>query len=52
VTELAPPAGPKPIMIEDVYRLIGALYLEIETLRRQNAYLTEQLAAVKDSAPA
>jgi hypothetical protein len=34
--------------MEDIYRLIGALHLEIEVLRRQNAQLTEQLAAMKE----
>jgi hypothetical protein len=46
----APPAaatntGPKPLVMEDIYRLIGALHLEIEVLRRQNAELRERLAA-------
>jgi hypothetical protein len=46
----APPSastntGPKPLVMEDIYRLIGALHLEIEVLRRQNAELREQLAA-------
>jgi hypothetical protein len=36
--------GPKPLVMEDIYRLIGALHLEIEVLRRQNAELREQLA--------
>jgi hypothetical protein len=44
-----PPAptntGPKPVTMEDIYRLIGALHLEIEVLRRQNAALREHLAA-------
>jgi hypothetical protein len=37
--------GPRPVTMEDVYKLIGALYLEIEVLRRQNQHLGEQLAA-------
>lgn len=37
--------GPKPVTMEDVYKLVGALYLEIEVLRRQNQHLREQLAA-------
>jgi hypothetical protein len=37
--------GPKPLVMEDIYKLIGALHLEIEVLRRQNAHLREQLAA-------
>jgi hypothetical protein len=46
----APPSaasntGPKPVTMEDIYRLIGALHLEIEVLRRQNAELREQIAA-------
>jgi hypothetical protein len=40
--------GPKPLVMEDIYKLIGALHLEIEVLRRQNAQLTEQLAALKE----
>jgi hypothetical protein len=48
----APPSaatntGPKPVTMEDIYKLIGALHLEIEVLRRQNAQLTEQLAATQ-----
>jgi hypothetical protein len=44
----APPSaptntGPKPLTMEDIYKLIGALHLEIEVLRRQNASLREQL---------
>jgi hypothetical protein len=46
----APPSastntGPRPLTMDDVYKLIGALHLEIEVLRRQNAHLQEQLAA-------
>lgn len=37
--------GPKPVTMDDIYKLIGALHLEIEMLRRQNAHLREQLAA-------
>jgi hypothetical protein len=37
--------GPRPIVMDDIYKLIGALHLEIEILRRQNAHLREQLAA-------
>jgi hypothetical protein len=37
--------GPKPITMEDIYKLIGALHLEIEVLRRQNADLQAQLVA-------
>jgi hypothetical protein len=37
--------GPKPLTMEDIYKLIGALHLEIEVLRRQNAELREQLVA-------
>jgi hypothetical protein len=37
--------GPKPLVMEDIYKLIGALHLEIEVLRRQNAELREQLTA-------
>jgi hypothetical protein len=37
--------GPKPLLMDDIYKLIGALHLEIEVLRRQNAHLQEQLAA-------
>ena len=40
--------GPKPLLMEDIYKLIGALHLEIEVLRRQNAQLAEQLAALKE----
>jgi hypothetical protein len=45
----APPSapantGPKPLVMSDIYQLIGALHLEIEVLRRQNAELREQLA--------
>jgi hypothetical protein len=36
--------GPKPLVMEDIYKLIGALHLEIEVLRRQNADLRAQLA--------
>lgn len=42
MTEAAPPVvtneGPRPVLIEDIYRVLGAMYLEIETLRRQVAY--------------
>jgi hypothetical protein len=45
----APPSattntGPRPVVMDDIYKLVGALYLEIEVLRRQNAHLREQLA--------
>lgn len=40
--------GPQPVTMADIYQLIGALHLEIEVLRRQNAHLTEQLAALKE----
>jgi hypothetical protein len=45
--QLAAPTntGPKPLTMADIYQLIGALHLEIEVLRRQNAELREQLAA-------
>jgi hypothetical protein len=36
--------GPRPVTMEDIYKLIGALHLEIEVLRRQNAELQAQLA--------
>jgi hypothetical protein len=36
--------GPRPIVMDDIYKLIGALHLEIEMLRRQNQHLREQLA--------
>jgi hypothetical protein len=42
---LATNTGPRPIVMDDIYKLIGALHLEIEMLRRQNAHLREQLAA-------
>jgi hypothetical protein len=41
----SPNTGAKPLVMEDIYKLIGALHLEIEVLRRQNAHLTELLAA-------
>jgi hypothetical protein len=49
MTQPVPPptttnTGPKPLLMEDIYKLIGALHLEIEVLRRQNATLREQLA--------
>jgi hypothetical protein len=52
MAELAPATntGPKPVTMDDVYKLIGALHLEIEVLRRQNAHLTAQLAA-RDAHP-
>jgi hypothetical protein len=31
--------------MDDIYKLIGALHLEIEVLRRQNAHFRERLAA-------
>jgi hypothetical protein len=37
--------GPKPLVMEDIYKLIGALHLEIEVLRRQNVELRERLIA-------
>ena len=39
------PTGPKPLLMEDIYRTIGALYLQIDLLQRQNQHLREQLAA-------
>jgi hypothetical protein len=37
--------GPRPVTMDDIYKLVGALHLEIEVLRRQNAELQAQLAA-------
>jgi hypothetical protein len=37
--------GPRPVVMDDIYKLVGALYLEIEVMRRQNAHLRERLAA-------
>lgn len=34
---------PRPISIEDVQRMLGALTLEMEMLRRENAALREAL---------
>jgi hypothetical protein len=44
-TPLTTNTGPKPLVMEDIYKLIGALHLEIEVLRRQVQHLREQLAA-------
>ena len=41
----APMTGPRPLLMDDVYRTIGALYLEIETQRRLITHLRERLAA-------
>ena len=42
----------KPLSMDDVHKLIGALYLEIDMLRRQNlalrAHLEEKLRRVPD----
>ena len=36
----APPATPpRQITMDDVHRLVGALFLELESVRRENAYL-------------
>jgi hypothetical protein len=38
--------GARPLLMEDIYKLIGALHLEIEVLRRQNAHLVEENATL------
>jgi len=40
---MSPPA-PRPITMDDVQRIIGAMALELEMLRRENAALREALA--------
>jgi hypothetical protein len=37
--------GPMPLRIEDVYRLVGALYLEVDLLRRHVQMLQAALNA-------
>lgn len=36
--------GPKPMTMEDVFRIMGQYVMEIEALRRQVLHLQEQLA--------
>ncbi len=36
--------GPKPVLMDDIFRMLGAMQIEIEVLRRENAHLKEQLA--------
>jgi hypothetical protein len=41
----APPnTGPRPLTMEDVFKIMGQYVLEIEALRREVASLREQLA--------
>ena len=41
---VAPPeTGPRPVTLEDVHRLVGALCVELDMLRRDNARLRERL---------
>ena len=43
---LAPPAPPqRALTLDDVHRLVGSLYLEIQMLQRENAQLRAQVAA-------
>jgi hypothetical protein len=42
VTEM-PMTTPRPLTIEDVHKLIGALTLELDQVRRENALLREAL---------
>jgi hypothetical protein len=34
-----PDLNPKPLSVDEIHRLIGSLFLEIDYLRRQNAAL-------------
>jgi hypothetical protein len=45
VSERSDGIGPMPLRIEDVYRLIGALYLELDLLRRHVQTLQAALDA-------
>jgi hypothetical protein len=50
----APPVSlttaPRPVTLEDIYRVIGGLYLELEVMRRENARLRELLERPPESA--
>jgi hypothetical protein len=45
VSEPVNGVGPMPLRMEDVYRLIGALYLEVDLLRRHVQALQAALDA-------
>ena len=42
--------GPKPVTVEDVQKMLGAMMMEIEVLRRENASLREQLSGKEEPA--
>ena len=52
VTDTPAPPAPRPITMEDVQRMLGAMTLEIEMLRRENASLREALTQSNNGDPA
>ena len=42
--------APKPLTQDDIHKLIGALFLEIDVLRRQNAALKQYIESIQATA--